>query len=281
MFDAQIVPLLLYSSEVWGHTENKEIEKLHLYACKLFLNVPISTPNDMVYAELDRYPLYIESAARCLQFWFRLLKQESSRFSKMAYQSLLTLHEKGNKNWVTFVKSLLCESGYEVVWIYGSVGNEKRFLREFKERLRANFSLRWLNHLSQSNRFERYNNIKGCIEKETYIDLIKANVYRTALARFRTGVSPFNAHKHRYSLTDESRACPFCPLKKEDEEHVLLDCPKYSEIRERYVALDLVCNVPVDRKVISLLSSKNNEVLIDLGKFLFLAWKKREEKNST
>ena len=62
---------------------------------------------------------------------------------------------------------------------------------------------------------------------------------------------------------------------------MLLDCPRYSEIRERYVALGLVYNVPVGRKVISLLSSKNNEVLIDLGKFLFLAWKKREEKNST
>ena len=31
--DAQIVPSLLYAAEIWGHTENKQIEKLHLYAC--------------------------------------------------------------------------------------------------------------------------------------------------------------------------------------------------------------------------------------------------------
>ena len=32
------------------------------------------------------------------------------------------------------------------------------------------------------------------IGREEYLDLIKVNIYRTALARFRLGMSPFNAH---------------------------------------------------------------------------------------
>ncbi len=59
LFDAQIVPSLLYGSELWGIKARESIEKVHIQACKLFLNVPPHTPNDMVYGELGRFPLYI------------------------------------------------------------------------------------------------------------------------------------------------------------------------------------------------------------------------------
>jgi hypothetical protein len=61
LFDTLIVPILLYSSEVWGF-ENKYtciIEKMHLQFCKNLLKVRNSTPNFMVYEELGRVPLEI------------------------------------------------------------------------------------------------------------------------------------------------------------------------------------------------------------------------------
>ena len=67
-----------------------------------------------------------------------MLKQPASRYSKMAYQSLLTLHEKGHENWVNYVKALLCKCDYGFLWLFGGVGDEKPFLRHFKERLRQN-----------------------------------------------------------------------------------------------------------------------------------------------
>ena len=75
LFDAQIVPSLLYAAEIWGYRENKQIERVHLYACDLFITVPTVIPNDMIYGELGRYPLYIEAAAKCIQYWFHVLKQ--------------------------------------------------------------------------------------------------------------------------------------------------------------------------------------------------------------
>ena len=153
LFDSQIMPSLLYASELWGYKENKKIEKVHLYACKLFINVPLRTPNDMIYAEAGRYPLFIESAVRCVQYWFRLLKQDNSRYPKMAYLSLLAMHERGHVNWVTKLKSLLCECGFGLVWLFGGVANEKQFFRDFRERLKANFGLRWFNHIQHSSRF--------------------------------------------------------------------------------------------------------------------------------
>ena len=51
LFDAQIVRSMLYGSELWGIKARESIEKVHIQACKLFLNVPPHTPNDMMYGE--------------------------------------------------------------------------------------------------------------------------------------------------------------------------------------------------------------------------------------
>ena len=75
LFNAQIVPSLLYAAEIWGHRESKQIERVHLYAYDLFITVRKVISNDMIYGELGRYPLYIEAIANCIQYWFRVLKQ--------------------------------------------------------------------------------------------------------------------------------------------------------------------------------------------------------------
>ena len=44
LFDALIMPCLLYGSELWGIKARESIEKVHIQVCKLFLNVPSHTP---------------------------------------------------------------------------------------------------------------------------------------------------------------------------------------------------------------------------------------------
>ena len=48
LFDTQIVPSLLYGSELLGFKQHDAEEKVLIQACKLLLNVPSYTPNDMV-----------------------------------------------------------------------------------------------------------------------------------------------------------------------------------------------------------------------------------------
>ena len=69
-----------------------------------------------------------------------------------------------------------------------------------------------------------HHSFKSVTGREEVLDLITVNIYRTVLARFRLGTSPFNADRLRYSLSEANRACPFCPDKIENEAHVLFDC---------------------------------------------------------
>ena len=48
LFDAQVKPMLPYSREVWGLTQYKGIESIHLFAIKKFLNVCQTTS---IYSE--------------------------------------------------------------------------------------------------------------------------------------------------------------------------------------------------------------------------------------
>ena len=147
-------------------------------------------------------------------------------FTVLKDDLLITVNFTREGAWklrVTYVKSLLCKCDYGCGYFSGGVGDEKLFLRDFKERLRQNFTQDWFSHLSQSTRFEMYHCFKSVIGREEYLDLIKVNIYRTALA-------PFNVHRLRYSLSEANRACPFCPDKAEDEARSLTaSCMETSE----------------------------------------------------
>ena len=52
LFDAFVLPILNYSSEIWGYTKSKELEKIHLKFCKRLLGVRVNTCTAAVYGEL-------------------------------------------------------------------------------------------------------------------------------------------------------------------------------------------------------------------------------------
>ena len=107
------------------------------------------------------------------------------------------------------------------------------------------------------------------IGTEEYLDLIKVNIYRTALACFRLGMSLFNVHRLCYSLSEANHACPFCPDKAEDKAHILTDCFVYGNIRNMYI--NKAQNILLQEQVLSVLKCTDESSLVALGKYLFLA----------
>ena len=124
----------MYASEIWGTVRLDDIEKVNMMACKRFLGVPLRTPNKMVYGELGRFPLFVNSTLRCLKYWLRVLKMDNFRIPKQAYKMMSLMDESEKKCSVTQVKNVLSKNGFYCAWLQQGVGDEKAFLREVKQR---------------------------------------------------------------------------------------------------------------------------------------------------
>ena len=85
LFDRMIVPILCYGSEVWGYQMYYNIENVHVKFCKNFLGLSSSANNCAALGECGRYPLCVIYFTRCIQFWFKLLQMESTRYPKACY----------------------------------------------------------------------------------------------------------------------------------------------------------------------------------------------------
>ena len=135
IFDCQVQPCLLYGAELWGLNRIDEVDKVHTFALKRYLSVSNHTPNTMVYGETGRYPLFINSAIKCIKYWLRLVSMPQCRYTFKAYKMLCGMDEAGKQTWVTDVRHFLSCHGFGYVWLIQGVGNANMFLRQLKQRL--------------------------------------------------------------------------------------------------------------------------------------------------
>jgi len=127
LFDAFVGSILSYSSEVWGYTKSKEIERVHLKFCKRILNIRINSCAIGVYGELARYPLYIQRYYRIIKYWCTLRQSNNIILNKL-YDSGLVDCLLGHTNWVSNVKKLLDDYGFSNVFTAVNVMYYRLFL---------------------------------------------------------------------------------------------------------------------------------------------------------
>ena len=174
------------------------------------------TPNDVVYGELGRYPLFIPATVRFVKYCLKLLRQTDNLYSKKSYKTLLEMQNRGKTTCVSHIRSVLWYNGFEQVWLFGC-GNDKSFFNDLKERLYSSFCHGWCNHLESSERLAVYKGYKNHFEREKYVDFLWMDVYRNAFAQFRMGVSQINIHQLRFSPTARYGAARLVLKKKKQK----------------------------------------------------------------
>ena len=90
---------------------------------------------------------------------------------------------------------------------------------------------------TNNSKLQLYVEYKNCFISERYLDTIRDNKYRHALAVVRTGNTNLEvvtgSHKH---IERCYRVCTFCTIRQaEDEYQFLLVCNCYTDIRERLI----------------------------------------------
>ena len=272
MIDTQVIPTLLYGAEVWGLEIPKKIETVHMFACKKFLGLDTRTPNHMVYGDLGRFPLYINSCIRVIRYWLKLSKMDSGRIPKQAYWMLLNSRTSVKSNWAKSVEDLLNRLGFGYVWMNGGVENDKHFINQIKQRLRDWFIQDWSSKNIISERYKWYSSFKPVFGLEDYLNNIDIKKFRDSLIRFRFSINDLAIN--RMDKNDSELKCPFCNH-RDDEEHLLIECERYNYLRQKYFRL----NHNNKRLCMSWMEGGDRRKTRSLAMFVFYAMKLRSAQS--
>ena len=272
IFEAQVQSVLLYGAELWGIYQCYVVETIHLQAIKRFLNLPKQVPNVMVYGDSGRYPLYITATARAIKYWLRLIKMDPSRYPRKVYT--MSLADK-NENWSSKIRELLYRYDFAEIWINQKADHEGEFLRELRKRMICEYNMLWSETLNSSDRYAFYRVFKTVRCPEMYLYCLDKRVFRDVYIRFRMGVTQLFVHRYRYTREKDFNTylCPACYECDEYESHFFNECPVYEDLRIKY--LRNLPNTSTDNEC--LLTEQNPVVIRAVARFLYFAFKRREE----
>lgn len=273
LFDKMITPILGYACEIWGFGAAEPIERVHLQFCKNVLKLKRCTANFFVYGELGRYPLVVKRHVQIIKYWLKIVVQHSNKLVCKAYKTMYTACEVDHSivNWASQVRDLLNSLGYGHVWLYQGVANAKLFLNEFQQRVYDNALQNWNNSVRNSSQSLMYRNLKPTMEYSPYLKIIAQPKYRYAFTKFVTknhklAVVTGAWHKPR-PIPFRERLCTVC-RKLEDEYHVVMECSKFTRLRERYIS-ETFWRRPSMYKFMSLISSIDPPTLQNLAIFVY------------
>ena len=276
VFDSKISSILLYGSEIWGLKHMSCIEKIHIYACKRYLNAPANSCNDAIMGDLARFPMFINTSKRCIKYWLRILQLPAHRYVRACYEMLKHFDQLGHINWVTHLRIHLFSNGFGYVWQMQGVSNETIFLNQYIQRVKDQYIQTWRLNCEESRKLNYYKIFKMNFSLESYITKIDVNKFRACLARFRSSSHSLMIEKGRHLNIDKHfRTCIYCETQIEDEYHFVIICPLYAEIRSKYIPFYFIQN-PNVHKYAELFSNSSTDVVRQLAMFLYYAFKERD-----
>ena len=110
LFDETIMPILLFSSEIWGYEDSTLLERIHSDFLRKLTNLRRSTPLYMFYAEFGRYSIHINIKIRMINYWNKLIIGKQSKLSYKIYKYILQLPSFESK-WIKVKRKLFNEIG--------------------------------------------------------------------------------------------------------------------------------------------------------------------------
>ena len=238
MFDATVLPIALYGSEIWGFSNLDEVERLHLKFCKIILKVRKSTPNVMIFGELGRYPLSKTIKCRMLNFWLSLLHGDR-KLSTVLYGvifHLTQLNETQNK-WLLHIENILNALGLTELWLNQGFNVDKSWFRLFiKQRLSDQEQQNWIAKVNDSPKCINYRMFKTNFGFENYLNNLSQK-WRDIFVRFRCRNHKLPIEKGCQSnIPRNERICILCNREDiGDEFHYIFECPHFSDDRNKLV----------------------------------------------
>ena len=271
LYDKLILPVVHYNCEIWGFHAAREVERTHLLFCKKILKLNSRTADYFIYGELGRYPLKLNRHYCIIKYWLNVVNGKCNRLVSKAYNMLYKKCESENpcENWAFSVKRLLCQLGFNYIWLSQGCDNVGPFLRLLKQRLNDVYITQWNEKIHSSTDGIMYRSFKLTPHYSSYFNVIKVSKYRQAMVKFITKNNniPVVSGKWQRPRPYHQRLCEECELLG-NEYHFLFMCKRLKALRSKYISR-YFWTKPSMNKFIELLSSEHSKTINNLAIFVY------------
>ena len=236
---------ILYAAETWGDLTNisEKILQIERKALKRCLGIKSSTPNDLLYIELDRADVIAAIRDRQHNFYRKLFELEEG--------SAVVL------DVLEMCKEL------EIVKYYEDLHNSHRSENLAERKTSCTNAVG-----TYTKRYVELTNLQYC--PALYESFMREDL-RIIVTRWRMSCIELAIETGRYEgKLREERLCVFCDT-VEDEHHAIFICKAYNSIRSNYKSL-------LERypSVHQILNPTSKEMAVNVGMFLKLIEAERE-----
>lgn len=306
IFDKTVIPVMTYASEIWGYFnlntkrykrnntpeylyEENIAEKLHTKLCKIILGVNQKTTNIACRSELGRYPIMINIIANIICYRARLEKENNQSLLKESFNDDTMMHSKGISDWYTCSEEIIKFAGLNIEYLkkYSLKTTRRKCLYNLKSSYNRYFCNLLFNdtrkNSNEGNKLRTFRLFKHNIKYEPYLNLkIKKNIMKK-FTQLRLSAHKLQIETARYIKVSPdirteqkllTRICKNCEMNKDETEiHFLLECPKYENIRQRYInEVTSECNNFIslnnEQRFIWLMTNESKNVIIKTINFV-------------
>ncbi len=270
LFDNCVIPILLYSSGVWGQKYYKVCEDVILRACRFYSGVHRLSPIPGIQGDfgwLDCKSRWVIESARLFN---RFIKMDNERLNKKMF-----LYDKSidAENWNASFKRALTDLDLENYW----QSNTQIPMDQLENKIREKMTRDWRHRCSTKDKLRTYRTFKQDMCTASHLNCNLPKYERSLISQLRLGVLPLRIETGRFTnLAVENRICQLCDMNEvEDEAHFLFNCKLYDVIRASFEA-DL--GSPLQNMSISEKFNLVFEHPYILGRFMRKAMNMRKDK---
>ena len=213
LFDAVVLPMLTYGSEIWALNSTLDHEKwnrsstegAHLDFLRHILGVKRSVNNLLCCAEVGRFPINIEINHKILNFYKHIKGLPEHSTAHQTYimdneaKGLSKLHTCNQH--ITNLKNITTSGILDL--------NE----RSAKKILRSSYEIIWKEKIKTSTHGTYFSKFKQNIDYENYLDHINQRSIRWSLSKLRMSDHKLmieQGRKIRPKLSQSERTCQLC-----------------------------------------------------------------------
>ena len=204
-YESMLKPIMCYGCEIWGFTDNTDLEKVELRFLKAILHLPTSAPNMAVRGKLGQLSIHMWWKERILKYWDRICSEEVPKLLKAAMYRSLEITQAGGKCWAQNVANIFNNAGYPE-FFSGSSGCDKTMRNVIMCSYRDQFIQLWHATLEREhspsghggNKLRSYTLFKNEIHLEPYLMNIQSIALRVAMTRLRVGCHNLEIEVGRY-----------------------------------------------------------------------------------